>query len=204
MKKILLAIMILLGIQQSYAQIGDKLIPHMGFLYQWVAIEDNSFAPPFERSPAFYAFNLGTYYQIAHTNDIASVGVDGSINFGFSFVNDFSTGSTRVNIFSQFPFFLMGRLGANSTAYNQQKFGLGLGIGGHYTLYSNKGFAEKSNFINPAAIAEITILSRTGTLTVRGTMSLSQTESMLINTETKADIGLRDFGSFGVGLIYGF
>lgn len=201
MKKILLACIITLGLQQSYAQIGDKLVPHMGFMYQTVVLQD-TFASASEFNIFYYTFHLGTYYTIAHANDIASVGVDGSVNFGFNFVNTFS--GTRINLFTQVPIWLMGRVGANSTSYNQQKIGLGAGIGGHYTFYSDKLRQEKASFINPAAMAEVTILSRSGTLTVRGHMALSRAESALKSTVSGNEINRLRFGTWGIGLIYGF
>lgn len=201
MKKILLACLIGLGFSQSQAQIGDKLVPHMGFMYQLVTLQD-TFASAAESNLFYYTFNLGTYYTIAHANDIASVGVDASVNFGFNFVNTFS--GTRINIFTQTPVFLMGRVGALSTAYNQQKVGFGAGIGGHFTYFSDKANQIKSDFINPAAMAEVTILSRSGTLTVRGQMALFKTEDVLKSTETKQEISTLNFGTWGIGLIYGF
>ena len=202
MKKILLALTLVMGIHQSYAQIGDKLVPHMGFMYQTVVLQD-TFAAGSEFNISYYTFNLGTYYTLAHLNDVASVGVDGSVNFGFNFVNTF-TGGTRINIFTQVPIWLMGRLGANSTSFNQQKIGLGAGIGGHYTFYSDKINQEKASFINPAAMAEVTILSRSGTLTVRGHMALARSESALKSTVSGNEVDRLRFGTWGIGLIYGF
>ena len=190
-----------MGIHQSHAQIGDKLVPHMGFMYQMVVLQD-TFASASEANIFYYAFNLGTYYTLAHLNDVASVGVDGSVNFGFNFVNTFN--GTRINIFTQVPVWLMGRVGANSTSFNQQKIGLGAGIGGHYTFYSEKFNQQKAGFINPAAMAEATILSRSGTLTVRGHMALSRTESALKSTVSGTEINRLRFGTWGIGLIYGF
>jgi hypothetical protein len=196
-----LALGLLVGVNQLQAQLRDKLIPHMGFMYEVVDLRKPVNIGDGTLSRVYYAFNIGTYYTLLHQNDVLSLGVDGSVNFGFNF---FSTGQrSGVNLLVQTPVFLMGRLGANSTRYNQQKFGMGAGLGLVYTFFHEGVFDQKSQGVNPSVVVEGTILSRGGGgLTLRGHFSIYRPSATL--KQGNATFEFREFSNWGVGLIYGF
>lgn len=194
---ILLLGMLITGFQVK-AQLGDKMVPHLGFMYEVVDLRD-----PLREdiSRVFYTFSLGTYYTLGHKNDVVSVGIDPSVNFGFNLVSNFSGSETGLNLVVQAPVFLMGRLGANATKYNQQKFGVGAGIGGVYTFFREGIVKQRSSAFNPAAMAEITFMSGGGPLTIRGHVSLFNPNATL--TFPSGSVDYNEFRNFGFGLIYG-
>ena len=202
MKRIIFAILIVLGlsVNQAEAQLSDKLVPHLGFMYQVANFENSGV----EDRTIFYTINLGTYYTLAHSNDVVSVGIDPSLQFGLNLV-----GNGYVNYIIQTPVFLMGRVGANSTAYNEQKIGAGLGIGGNYTYFSQKldtNTRRNVGFFSPSVVGEVTILSGGSPLTFRAHFSFVDTNSeMKFKRDNGGDsVQEASFGNFGFGLIYGF
>lgn len=203
MKKIVFSIAICFLGFHSFAQLTDKLVPHLGFMYEIVNFETGPNAP--EDRTFYYTLSLGSYYTISHTNDVASLGIDPSVNFGFNIV-----GNGYFNFMIQAPVFIMGRLGANATTYNEQKVGIGAGLGGNYTYLSEKltvNDRRNANFIVPAGVVEATIISRGSPLTVRFHFALSQGSAKLKYKDENGDIfreETRDAGNFGFGLIYGF
>lgn len=211
MKKIigLAGVLLLMAHTASQAQISDKLVPHLGFSYEVLNLENaepnSSGFVNSDFSRVLYAFNIGTYYTLYHQNDRMSVGVDPSLNFGFNFISSFN--ETRVNLLVQLPVYLMGRVGANSTKYNQQKIGVGAGIGGMYTFFRDGGSDRNLNGFVPNAVFEGTLLSRGGTLTIRGHLALFKPDVTFQagnDNPGSTDVVFNDFGTWGVGLIYGF
>ena len=184
--------------QQVRGQMGDKMVPHLGFMYEIVDLKD-----PVQNdlSRVFYTFSLGTYYTLGHKNDVVSVGVDPSVNFGFNLVSNATGSETGLNLVVQVPVFLMGRLGANSTKYNQQKFGIGAGIGGVYTFFREGIVKQRSSAVNPSAVAEITFMSGGGPLTIRAHVSLFNPTATL--TFPSGSVDFNEFRTLGFGLIYG-
>lgn len=192
------------GLNNLSAQLADKLVPHMGFMYEIITFQEvGSSSPPF--SSAYYTFHLGTYYTLAHSNDIISAGVDGSVNFGINFPTTRDRG-TVVTLTTQVPVFLMGRLGANATSYNEQKIGIGAGVGLVYTYFSDvadilTGSKVNAGFFVPAAVVEGSLRSRGGPITARVHFSLSDRTTDLNFSGGAAPFKL---GNWGIGLIYGF
>ena len=208
MKKpaLILVLLTITALQGAYAQFADRLVPHVGYIYSFVNMEG---LDEVENGSASYAFNtigIGSYIVLKHHNDFLSVGLDPSVQVGLNFSNQ-----GRLNWFGQMPVFLMGRIGAASTKYNTQKIGLGAGIGaiGSYMNYVEVPdlLETKEFFVNPAAVVEGTIHMRGSTLTGRVLFSLAPSKqvgdlftpngSFLPNREA-------NFGTLGVGLIYGF
>lgn len=186
------------------AQIVDKLVPHTGFMYEIITLQDPRSTNGQSFNFSYYTLNLGTYYSLAHKNDVVSVGVDASLNFGINFPFTSQSG-TQVTIVTQVPVFAMARVGALSTTYNQQPLGLGVGIGGVYTYFNDvadyvTGNKIRSNFVVPAAVAEATLRSRGSTITVRGHMSLAPVSSLL-KGDNRPDLEY-NMGNWGIGLIY--
>jgi len=197
-------LLIMLGTaQQATAQLGDKLIPHMGFFYEIINFRDQA-GTGGDDSEAFYAFSIGTYYTLLHKNDVVSLGIDPTLNFGFNPFRS-TTNETGISLLVQAPVFLMGRIGANSTKYNQQKFGIGAGIGGVYTFYREGITKRNAGFLNPSAVVEGTLLSGGGTLTFRVHLSLFDPSATLATNSTSfPDREFREVNVLGLGIIYGF
>jgi hypothetical protein len=177
-------------------------------MYSMVTMENTNLE---EGGSANYFFNtlgIGTYYAIKHHNDWASFGVDPSINVGINLAN----GAGQINWYTQGSLFLMGRLGANSTKYNTQKIGIGAGIGGVASYLDqralNGAIDMESFFMNPAAVGEVTLNMRGSTLTGRVQFSLAPavSEGDLITPDGNFLLQDREanFGTIGLGLIYGF
>lgn len=204
MKNILAVLLCVAGLclQQAQAQLSDKLVPHLGFMYEIVNLRNSSQRSDISRPS--YTFSIGTYYVLAHQNDVLSLGLDPSFNLGFNFVQNIQGSETGINLLLQAPVFLMGRLGALSTKYNQQKFGIGAGIGGSY-IFLSEGIADRRLFdFAPGVVVEVTFISRGGPMTVRGHFPLGSTEATFKDTSGNSDWLFRDFTNWGVGLIYGF
>lgn len=185
------------------AQITDKLVPHTGFMYEIVTLEDPRNLGGQTFNFAYYTFSLGTYYELAHKNDVVSVGVDGSVNFGINF--PLTGRGTVVTVTTQTPVFAMARVGALSTKYNQQPLGFGVGIGGVYTFFNdvidfNTGNKIRASYVVPAAVAEVTLKTRGNTITVRGHYQLARTNAVL-RGDNRPDLDY-NMGNWGIGLIY--
>ena len=209
MQKLMIICLLLtgMGVSSLNAQITDRMVPHSGIMYEIVTQEDLQGSGAV-LNRAYYTFNLGSYFMLTHVNDIASVGVDGSVNFGINFPATRDRG-TVVTFVAQTPVFLMGRLGANATSYNQQGIGIGAGIGANYTYFNDvadilSGNKVKSNFIVPAAVAEISLKSRGGVLTVRGHLALSTVNSKVSFTNPNFPVTQYKMGNWGIGLISSF
>lgn len=214
-KYVLYFLLFLSGISQLSAQ-ADRFIPKMGFMYEFFTLmpEDTTYQQIIANSQngssqifvPYYTFMVGTYYMLAHKNDVVSVGVDGAIQGGINF-----TGG-GISYQAQVPLFLMGRLGAGATSYNQQKIGLGLGLGAQTSylnekrpfVYNSEGPKKIFGFI-PSAIIEATIQQGGGHLTgrIHFPLMMQRTKIAQLNNPI-ANSDYWKVGNFGFGLIYGF
>ncbi len=207
MKNILAVLLCVAGLclQQAQAQLSDKLVPHLGFMYEVIDLKQPQNPGVANLSRFFYTFSVGTYYVFAHQNDVLSFGLDPSLNLGFNFEQNFQGTETGINLVVQAPIFLMGRLGALATKYNQQKFGIGAGIGGNYIFFSEGIRDRRFTGFAPSAVVEATILSRGGPLTVRGHFTIANPSATYQSTgSTGRDEEFNSLSAWGVGLIYGF
>lgn len=178
----------------------------MGFMYQVLNFKDPQRTEVEDRF-SMYAFNIGAYYTLLHRNDVFSVGVDGSVQPGITF-----SGNGYISWQAQVPVYLMGRIGANATTYNEQRFGFAAGIGAAYTYASLDYVAQlnatqlvrvkrKASFINPAVVIQATLGSFTG----RAQFAISPA-----STELNQEFGGRNSTvptnatQFSLGLTYGF
>lgn len=199
-------ILLFIGTQGLQAQIKDKIVPHMGFTYEFVTLA----TPPVQGGEVtqsvrnFYTFNIGAYYAAFHKNDVVSIGIEPNVHAGFNLLN---LGNKVVaDYIIQTPVYLMGRLGANATPFNTQKFGIGAGIGGTYTIFSQQVTLQnrnKAQFFNPTAMVEVTIGSRGSTITGRAHFSLFDIQGKLNNTNGAAARDV-NFSNWGLGIIYAF
>ena len=179
MKNILISIVLLLGPAMVFGQeeankmpFMDRLVPHFGYTLSFLQTTDTFSAYTGSYDYSFNSVGLGSYVMLAHHNDWASVGADVGLNLGINFGNV----NNRLNWQVQAPILLMGRIGAAATAYNSQKLGLGMGIGGTFTYlnYENQFIEQKDLWFHPTAVAEVNIASRQSMLTLRGGISLGK------------------------------
>lgn len=105
----------------------------------------------------YYNLMLGGYLPLAHKKDIISAGVESGLQFGINFRGG-------INYQVQIPLYAMARLGAGSTVYNQQRVGVGVGIGGQFSyLRESLSFsgadikAKNITVFNPSALIDLTI-----------------------------------------------
>lgn len=207
--RILILAVLTTGSLSLRAQFTDKLVPHFGFMWEFATAEE---AP--EQTVVFedfYNFNIGSYIALWHRNDVVSVGIDPSVQMGLNFILvPTSTGGARarINYTVQTPVFAMMRIGALATKYNEQGVGIGLGVGGNYTYFNQQiGINQRrmAGFVNPSAVAELTIRTRGNPLTGRLHFALDKTNSLLkINTNGVISEIQFPMGNFGFGLLYGF
>lgn len=185
------------------AQLTENLQPHFGFMYVSNTLVGQGTATGLELNLPFNSVHVGAYYALAQANDFMSVGIDPSLNLGLNF------GGNRINWMAQAPVFLMGRIGANATRYNTQKVGFGAGIGASITYlnYAVGEFDTRGAFVNPSAVIEGTLNTRSGPITGRLQLGM---ESGTYTNDIIAPGGflLEDqsvrFGTFSLGIIYGF
>jgi fluoride ion exporter CrcB/FEX len=217
---ILASLMGLVSLGTLQAQISDKLMPHFGFMYEYNTASyirtDGTRQQDFLRN--YYVLNVGAYYLLAQKNDIFSVGVEPNLQLGISPV--FISDRLRLGYVVQTPVYAMARVGAGSTPYNQQRVGLGVGIGGSFTTFSyfrpisQRIVNERGNFIAPGAVVEVTINSRGNPLILRAHASLAQSDLNISRYDENGDLlppppqsNFEPFdqaGYVGFGIVYTF
>ncbi len=231
MKKLGITFLLFLGIlsQQAMAQatenkfiLADRVVPHLGFVQMFPTItvnEENGFIEDIfinSGTVNFYNFHVGAYTVLTHHKDIVSVGIDNSLQFGIrpNFNNtDIPTG---YNI--QVPIFAMARVGAGATPYNQQRIGLGVGIGAsinhmRFTMLrpnenpniQSLAVVRTTTYANPAAVVEISYGNLIGRLQLGlGAVRTGATDEVLTTNPNVIDEVEAIHGMFGYGLIYRF
>lgn len=192
-------IVLTLIIGQMSAQILDRIQLKGGLMYEFVTFQqaDSTYKIPFGDPVIvpYVNFLVGGYYDIIHKNDIVSLGIDAGVQGGLYLQQGFAYQI-------QVPAYLMGRIGAGSTTYNQQKIGAGLGIGMQST-YLNESRLGTPNTIKtfifvPSAIGEVMIGG--GNLTGRLHVPLLPMKKQL----EAANNGYYILTNVGLGLIYRF
>jgi hypothetical protein len=192
-------------------QLANRLVPHMGFMWEFATSDQGGSTLVFED---FYNFHIGSYVVLAHKNDVVSVGLDPSAQLGFNLVQSLDllgNVRTRASYTFQAPVFLMARVGAAATPYNQQSIGLGVGAGVVYTYFNqfipntqNRRFAS---YFTPSVVGDVTILSAGNPLTLRVHLGIERLNGRLVteNVDNGSQIvNNLPLGNFGLGLIYGF
>jgi hypothetical protein len=172
MKKIVGILMLFSAIftHNLSAQSKFEIVPHTGLMYEFIVpTPADSMTPKmsqiFSGMPdvwSYITFHVGGYGVIAHKNDVVSLGVDAGLNVGLNFR------PVPVSYQLQAPVFFMGRLGAGCTPYNEQKFGIGAGVGAISTFWNQKLVIGGSSgnetikiqefFVTPSAVAEVNYL----------------------------------------------
>ena len=159
------------AIAQDKTPFADRLVPRFGYVLSFLNMTDTFSVSPGQYNFTFNTIQVGTYITLAEHNDWVSVGGDAGLGVGLNF-----GANNRVNWQLQVPLMLMGRIGANATVYNEQRLGLGLGIGatGTYMNFQGGGFVEKDLWVQPVAAAELNIGTNSSMLTIRGTISIGK------------------------------
>lgn len=233
MKKIGISFLLILGIfgQNMMAQgeeVGfnllDRLVPHVG-LMQMIPFQtvDEQLGPEIiedifsnRRVVQFANFHVGTYLTLFHHKDFVSVGVDNSIQVGIS--PNFANQGLPTTYNIQVPIIIMGRLGSGSTPYNQQRLGIGAGIGASinhmkFTMFrpnenpsiESLAVIRTTTYATPTAIVEASY----GSLIGRLHMGLAPVRTKVKDEAIGFNPPVVDeleavHGMFGFGLIYRF
>ena len=187
--------------QPAQSQLADKATFFGGFGYHIVSTRVPNEPRAFPNF--FYGLALGMDYVLLHSNDQVSLGVNPNLNFCFSF-GTFS----GVSLLAQTPVFLLARVGAGATPYNEQKVGIGAGIGvnSSYLLHDDFNFDRKYRqlFFNPSAVAELTIRTRASDYIFRFNWSLFKP---VHEVEPLSGVGPDQelhFGVAGLSIVYSF
>lgn len=155
----------------------------------------------------FYGLTGGMDYVLLHSNDVASIGVNPNLHVGFTY--DARTGA---NLLAQAPVYMLARVGANATPFNEQKFGIGAGIGLNYSYLTQKSYVQdlggnvfllkiNQGFLNPMALVELSIKTRSWSNIIRFHWSLYKPTH-----EVRVGIDKYQFryGAGGLGILYNF
>jgi hypothetical protein len=179
-------------------QIGDKLQYHMGGSYDFLRIQGST--PMYAN---YFTITGGAHYVFWHSNDQISLSANPNASIGASF-NNF----TGFSVFAQVPAFIMLRLGAACTKYNEQKFGLGAGVGGSYFYIKDNAFpfnnslqTLETNLLNPVAAVQLTFQNDFRTLTVRGYGSLLPYSTTFLQFFGNEKF---NYDQYGLAILYNF
>jgi len=200
---LLAAILFLFGLS-AQAQLRDKATFFGGFNYQIVGMTPQGQPSPW-RFP-FYGMGVGMDYVLLHSNDQFSLGVNPNAHFSFIFSSAFGT-----SLLAQAPVFALARVGSGATPYNEQKVGVGAGIGLNYTYmrHSTSVVDQNNNlyllrinegFLAPSAVVEFAIRSRVSDYLFRFNWTLMRPT---LEVEGFNNIPFR-FGTGGLSIMYTF
>lgn len=179
---------------------NGKMMWDIGFTYQFLTEES--------RYPAigggsnfqvlnFYGLTGGMNYVVWHSNDKVSLLANPGALVSFSLYND------GLSLFLQAPSYMSLHVGAGSTPFNEQRFGLGAGVGvvPSYLYYKTFGFPSYQagiGMVNPGAMAEATILGRSTLYKIRVNWSLTKSRWQEIESLEAR------YSTFGLGILYVF
>lgn len=196
-----LLVLLLLGTTTCFrlsAQ-SDKFMWDAGFTYQFLR-EESSYPAT---SPAvdvnllsFYGLTGGMNYVVWHSNDKVSLLANPGALVSVSLYGG------GLSLFLQAPSYMALHVGAGSTPFNEQKFGVGAGLGvvPSYVYYKTFGFPSqqyKTTMLNPGAMGEITIQGRASLYKIRANWSLSKSARDIDNLHLS-------YSTFGFGILYVF
>lgn len=156
------------------AQFAEKATLFGGITYQFVGITDVSSS----NSVAYYSYGLGLGmdYVLAHSNDVVSIGVNPNAHLCFQLSN-----FNGLSFLGSVPLYLLARVGAGATPFNEQKVGIGAGIGGTASYFTNT-YGPRTFFMNPSAIVELNLNLRSSSYLFRLNWSLLRpTQELDIN-----------------------
>lgn len=194
MHRIIIAILLLCSI--SFAQSTDRVLGLFGGSYQLYGFQ--LAGSPSEYLP-YYGLTGGIHYVLKTSGDNVSLSANPMAELALQF-NSY----TGANLYAALPLYGVLRIGARSTFYNTQKFGIGVGAGARFA-YLNvpvvdgaTGFMrnEGTTFISPGLVGEITFLSGGNPIHIRANMSLMNGDAKLAGSRYTVS-------NIGFGIMYG-
>jgi hypothetical protein len=182
------------------AQLAEKASFFGGMTYQFIGITPLGQPRPIYAS--MYGLGAGMDYVLMHSNDVASLGINPNANVCLQ-ISSFS----GLSFFANAPVYLLARLGSGATPFNEQKVGIGAGIGGTYsylfTTLSANGVPSSfsTSFLNPGAIAEFSLRTRGSNYLFRFNWSLLKPTRNFESGSSSFPVRL---GVLGLGIFYTF
>ncbi len=197
----LLTLVVLGTVQPTFAQIKDKATFWGGFTYNVVTLQPQGSTA--RTNLFYYGLNAGMDYVLLHSNDVVSLGINPNATVCVQF-----DGYNGLGFLGQAPVYLLARAGAGATPYNEQKFGIGAGIGVNNS-YLSQNLSDNSGarvrisqvFFNPSALAEISINARNWNYIFRLNWSLYKPT---YDIRVGVDRFPFQYGTAGFGILYNF
>jgi hypothetical protein len=184
------------------AQFADKGQLRGGLSLEFVPVSFPEGQDFFLSDQLFYGIVFGGEYTLAHANDFVAVNLDASATVSFNYNNVYGT-----QLFLQGPVYLVGKIGAGATPYNESLLGLSVGVGAAYTFvnlpYSIDQNATvvlrlKPSWLAPSAMVQLTLKTNAARYSLRGHVNLSTF------TEVDGFAGSLRYENYGFGLVYSF
>lgn len=173
-------------------QLSEKAKFFGGITYQFVG-----FTPLNSPQPSlYYLYGLGAGmdYVLLHSNDVVSLGINPNANLCLQF------SYSSLNFLATVPTYMLARFGAGATPFNEQKFGIGAGIGGSgsYFASTSANGTLSTFFVNPSACVELAIGARGSNYLFRFNWSLMRpTREITVGTYTNSyRVGILGFSIF--------
>jgi hypothetical protein len=185
----------------------DRISWHSGFMLEFFNLEQPSGQAAFQTAPSMYGINLGATYVLTQSADWLSVVADAGLQGAFSYSNLFG-GSYMI----QAPIFIMGKIGAGTTKFNQMPLGAGVGLGinptyvrmPYITPSGNLG-ALKPAFLGPCVVGDLTLGFLSSKLTIRvHYMPFNEQITLTDIVQGQRFTYPMNLRNFGGGLIYYF
>jgi hypothetical protein len=162
----------------------------------------------FDGIPPFYnSFGVNANWVLLHSNDQLSLSASPGTHFAFSLNSRYGA-----SLMFQAPVYLLGRIGANCTPFNESMFGFGAGIGANFSYVQfpvTNGFERigrvSQPFIAPAAMVEFTGQFGKQAYSVRFHMNLMRFRGKVeVDPFISRDPIAVDYSNWGLGLMYYF
>lgn len=195
-----MCVLLLGGFQILPAQL-DQLQFHLGGSYEFMRITQQIGGAQVYAN--YFTLSGGANYVFWQSNDQISLSANPNVSAGFTFNNQ-----TGFSTIVQVPAYVLLRLGAASTKYNQQKFGAGAGLGLAYTyvnekaiIYNQRFYTLAAHMYHPVATAQITFQNDFRVLTVRAYGSLYPYTGKFIQPAGDEKF---DYDILGLAILYNF
>ncbi len=191
---ILFALLMVLAIP-GQSQFAEKATFHGGITYQFIGLTQVGSPTP-NGIYSLYGLGVGMNYVLAHSNDVVSLGINPNANLCFQL-----SSYTGLSFLGSTPTYMLARLGAGATPFNEQKFGIGAGIGGSASYFTTTA-GPRMFFLNPGAVAELSLRMRGSSYLFRFNWSLMrQTKEINFGNGATGDYSI---GLTGISIFYNF
>ena len=204
MKLVLTRIFLLLSLfffmeTRLSAQLEDRLQFHLGGSFDYLRIQNAQL----QTYSQYFTITGGGHLGLWQSNDQIALSLNPNASLGLSFNN-----VTGFSVFSQVPTYIMLRTGAACTKYNEQKFGIGAGLGLAYTYVKERAFYVGNSFytlenslLNPVAAVQLTFQNDFRILTLRAYTSLLSYQAPFIQPFGKEKF---NYDGMGLSILYNF